>query len=341
MRKIDVFCHLMPKGYAERCIEAAPHQSHMFQRALKIPAMSDMDYRLRVLDQFPGYQQIPNIVSPPVEAFAGPDLSPKLAAIGNDELKQICDAHPEYYVGFSAQIPFNNPKASVEEIRRVKDMGASGIQIYTHMNGEPIDQEKFWIIFEECEKQDMPIQIHPVGGQMTPEFPTEERSMYELWFTIGWPYQTTVSMFRLAYAGIFRDFPKIKIITHHVGAMVPMLEGRIENGLKQYGGRTSPDMKEKLTKCCENMVDDPLGTMKKFYADTASFGSAGAIRAGLDFFGPDHILFASDMPFDPEQGAGYIERTIRAIDQLDLDGETRQKIYHKNAEKIYGKGLRK
>ncbi|MCB7059789.1 amidohydrolase family protein, partial [Eggerthella lenta] len=85
-------------------------------------------------------------------------------------IKKIVDQNPDLYEGFIAGIPFNNPQASVDEIRRCKDMGAKGVQIYTHMNGEAIDQEKYWPIYEICEKLDLPILIHPVGGQMTPEF---------------------------------------------------------------------------------------------------------------------------------------------------------------------------
>ena len=247
MKSIDVFCHLMPQKYAELAMNESPNKSHMFVRALKMQAMSDMEYRKQVMEGFEGYKQIPNIVSPPVELFAGPDKSPK-AAIGNDEIKKITDSDPDRYCGFIGGIPFNNVSASVEEIKRCKDMGAKGIQIYTHMNGEAIDQEKFWPIYEICEKLDLPILIHPVGGQMVPEFPTEDCSKYELWFLIGWPYQTTVAMSRLAFSGIFEDFPQLKIVTHHVGAMIPMLAGRIENGLKMYGGRTAPELKEKLTK---------------------------------------------------------------------------------------------
>lgn len=89
MKSIDVFCHLMPQKYAELAMNESPNKSHMFVRALKMQAMSDMEYRLNVLKQFPGYKQIPNIVSPPVELFAGPDKSPKIAAIGNDEIKRL------------------------------------------------------------------------------------------------------------------------------------------------------------------------------------------------------------------------------------------------------------
>lgn len=333
MKSIDVFCHLMPPKYAQQAMNESPNMSHMFLRALKTQAMSDMDYRAEVMKQFPGYKQIPNIVSPPVETFAGPDKSPGIAAMGNDEIREITEKYPEYYEGFIAGIPFNNVPASVDEIRRCKEMGARGVQIYTNMNGEAIDQEKFWPIYEICEKLELPVLIHPVGGQMVPEYPTEERSKYELWFLIGWPYQTTVAMCRLAFAGIFEDFPNLKIVTHHVGAMIPMLEGRIGNGLKMYGGRTAPELKEALTKT--KMKGDPLDTFKKFYADTASFGSVSAIRAGLDFFGRDHILFASDMPFDPEKGPGYIDRTLKCIDQLQLSQEDRAAILSGNAQRIF------
>ncbi len=333
MKSIDVFCHLMPPKYAQQAMNESPNMSHMFLRALKTQAMSDMDYRAEVMKQFPGYKQIPNIVSPPVETFAGPDKSPGIAAMGNDEIREITEKYPEYYEGFIAGIPFNNVPASVDEIRRCKEMGARGVQIYTNMNGEAIDQEKFWPIYEICEKLELPVLIHPVGGQMVPEYPTEERSKYELWFLIGWPYQTTVAMCRLAFAGIFEDFPNLKIVTHHVGAMIPMLEGRIGNGLRMYGGRTAPELKEALTKT--KMKGDPLDTFKKFYADTASFGSVSAIRAGLDFFGRDHILFASDMPFDPEKGPGYIDRTLKCIDQLQLSQEDRTAILSGNAQRVF------
>ena len=72
----------------------------MFLRALKMRAMSDMEYRQTVITKFPEYKQIPNIVSPPVELFAGPDQSPGIAAVGNDEIKKITDEHSESYEGF-------------------------------------------------------------------------------------------------------------------------------------------------------------------------------------------------------------------------------------------------
>ena len=332
MKVIDSFCHLMPKKYAELAVAEAPGKSHMFVRALKMKAMSDMEYRKDIMLRYPGYTQIPNIVSPPIEALANADKSPKIAAIGNDEIAKIVSAYPELYNGFIGNIPANNIKASVEEIRRCKDMGAKGIQIYTHINGAPIDTEEFWPVYEECNKQNLPILIHPVGGQKTPEFPTEEWSKYELWYLIGWPYQTTVAMARLVFSGIFEDFPDLKILTHHCGALIPMLEGRIENGLKMYGSRTALELKEQLTKT--KLKGNPIDAFKKFYVDTAACNSSSPIRCGLDFYGEDHVLFATDMPFDPEDGA-YIKGGEEAIAALNLSSDTENKIYHKNAESFF------
>jgi aminocarboxymuconate-semialdehyde decarboxylase len=71
-----------------------------------------------------------------------------------------------------------------------------------------------------------------------------------------------------------------------------------------------------------------------FYADTAVFGSRAATICGLDFFGVDKVLFASDAPFDPEKGPMYIRETIKIIDELDISEMDRDKIYRANAVEL-------
>jgi uncharacterized protein len=71
-----------------------------------------------------------------------------------------------------------------------------------------------------------------------------------------------------------------------------------------------------------------------FYGDTVLNGSASALRCGLDFFGPDHVVFASDCPFDPEGGPMFIREGIRSIEDLHLSDEVKQKIYFDNAQRL-------
>ena len=71
-------------------------------------------------------------------------------------------------------------------------------------------------------------------------------------------------------------------------------------------------------------------------AATAVFGSRAATVCGLAVFGEARVLFASDCPFDPAKGPGYIRATIDVLESLDLDPEARAKITHRNAERLFG-----
>ena len=75
----------------------------------------------------------------------------------------------------------------------------------------------------------------------------------------------------------------------------------------------------------------PIDYFHMFYADTAVFGAYEATVCGLDFFGVDRVLFASDAPFDPEKGPMYIRETIKILDRLPISIEERERIYWRNA----------
>jgi aminocarboxymuconate-semialdehyde decarboxylase len=97
------------------------------------------------------------------------------------------------------------------------------------------------------------------------------------------------------------------------------------------GTRTSDEDYFKLLK---KLKKRPLDYFHLFYADSAVFGSKEATICGLKFFGSDRVLFASDMPFDPEKGTAYIRWTIDIIDRLDITPAERQAIYEGNLKRI-------
>jgi predicted TIM-barrel fold metal-dependent hydrolase len=55
---------------------------------------------------------------------------------------------------------------------------------------------------------------------------------------------------------------------------------------------------------------------------------------GLRFFGAEHVLFASDAPFDPEKGPMYIRETIAIVDRLPVTTAEREQIYWRNAASL-------
>jgi hypothetical protein len=137
-RKIDIYNHVMPRAVADRIRELAPGKGDMVKRVTSIPMLYDIEARVRMMDQWPGYQQVLTLSSPPIETIAGPGDTPDLARVANDELKKICEARPDKFPAWVASLPLNNVEASLEEIDRVVAGGARGIQIFTNVNGRPL-----------------------------------------------------------------------------------------------------------------------------------------------------------------------------------------------------------
>jgi aminocarboxymuconate-semialdehyde decarboxylase len=329
--KIDIFAHIFPRRAFERVLERTPDLKDMAKRTQNVAMAFDLDLRFRVMDRFGDYRQVLSAASPPVEALAGRDAAPEIARVINDEMAALVSRHPERFAGFAAALPMNNPSEAERELHRaMRDLGARGVQVFTNVGGLPLDRPEFQFIFEAMAGYDLPVWLHPARGADFPDYPSESRSLYEIWWTFGWPYETSVAMARLVFAGVFDRYPELKIIAHHMGAMAPYFEGRLGHGWDQLGLRTTGEDYVALRK---SMKMRPVDSFKQFYADTALFGSLPATRCGLAFFGVDHVLFASDTPFEPEPGL-YIRETVDVIDRLDITAEERERIYWKNAARL-------
>ncbi|HXH24614.1 MAG TPA: amidohydrolase family protein [Vicinamibacterales bacterium] len=334
--KIDVFNHVLPRPFFERMQRVAVDLSAL-KRWLQIPFLYDLDVRFRVLDEFgDDYRQIVSLSAPPLEALnPEPAVTADLARLANDSMAEIVETHRDRFPGFVASLPLNDPEASVAELERaVEGLGALGVQIFTNVNGLPLDDPRFWPIFETADRLGRPILLHPARSAAFPDYASERTSKYEIWWTFGWPYETSAAMQRLVFARIFERLPNIKIVAHHLGAMIPYFEGRIGYGLDQLGRRTAGEDYEGLLR---SLKKRPYEYFKMFWVDTAVFGSRAATECGLKFFGVDQIVFASDAPFDPEGGPLYIRETIRVIDSLELSPAEREKIYRRNAERLFGR----
>ena len=329
--KLDIYTHVFPQTFFDK-LEEVVEDKGPIKRWLNIPVLYDIDARLRMMDNFGDYQQVLTLSAPAIEFVAGPDLSPEMARIANDGMAAICKAHPDRFPCFIASMPMNNPDATVAEIdRAIVELDARGIQIFSNVNGKPLDLPEFEPIFEKMAGHDLPIWLHPTRGPNFPDYRSEEKSKYEIWFVFGWPYETSVAMARLVFSGIFDKFPDIKIITHHMGAMIPYFEGRVGPGWDQMGSRTAD---EDYGALMDKLKKRPLDYFKMFYADTALFGATAGTVCGLDFFGVDKVVSASDCPFDPEGGPMYIRETVKILDELKISEPDRDKLFLTNARSL-------
>jgi uncharacterized protein len=332
MRKIDIFTHIFPTAYIDKMTEVAPNYKDAGKRVRGVPMLGDLDERFRVMDRFDGYQQVLSIATPPIEAFARPPDAIDLARRANDGMAELVQKYPERFPGFVASLPLNDPEGALRETHRaVTELGARGIQLFTNVCGKPLVSPEFLPLFDTMAAFDLPIWLHPYRGSEMSDYASEDRSQYEIWWTFGWPYETSVAMARIVFAGLFDKHPDLKIITHHMGAMAPYFEGRVGPGWDQLGARTSD---EDYTVVLKRLRKRPLDYFRMFYGDTALFGAYEATVCGLRFFQPHHVLFASDSPFDPEKGPMYIRETIRVVDRLPISEEERAAIYYGNAIRL-------
>ena len=334
--RIDAYTHFIPKQFIETSTKVAGDQKDIGKRMRGVPAIHDLDVRMKVVDMFPDYAQVLSYPMPPLETFLKPDKVEELSRIWNDGLAEICRKHPDKFPAFVAQTSLAAPDAGVREAERaVKDLGALGVQIYTNINGKPLDSPEFEPFFAAMNKLGKPIWLHPARAANHADYLTEKKSLYEIWWTLGWSYETSAAMARLVFSKTLDKYPNLKIIVHHFGGIAPMLEGRIGPGWDQLGARTSD---EDYVPLRQSMKKRPLDYFKQdFYPDTAVFGSRPATVCGMAFYPLEHVVFASDCPFDPEKGPGYIRETLKIIDSLDLSKADRDKVYYKNLEKLTGR----
>jgi aminocarboxymuconate-semialdehyde decarboxylase len=252
--------------------------------------------------------------------------------VANDALAELCAKHPQHFPTFIAALPMNNIDATLAEIdRAVGELGARGIQVFTNVAGKPLSGQEFRPIFRRMAEYDLGVWVHPMRGPNFADYASEQSSEHEIWFMFGWPYETTACMTRLIYSGIFDELPNLKIITHHMGGMIPYFSGKITLGFRQifYG---TPE--------CNPLVEEsglkkpPLDYFRRLYADTALNGVRAATRCGHAFFGTRSCLFATDAPFDAEAGRGLIRNTIEAIEALEISVAERTQIFADNAQAL-------
>jgi aminocarboxymuconate-semialdehyde decarboxylase len=135
----------------------------------------------------------------------------------------------------------------------------------------------------------------------------------------------------MVFSGLLQRLPELRIITHHCGGMIPYFAGRAETLWAQLGSRSSDNDEADVLK---QLGKPPIEYFKMFYGDTVLGGAAAPLACGIAFFGADHVVFASDCPFDPEGGPMFIREGINSVEALNLSETDKRRIYFGNAMKL-------
>jgi aminocarboxymuconate-semialdehyde decarboxylase len=208
----------------------------------------------------------------------------------------------------------------------VEELGLHGCQLYTSARGQPLDRPELRPVYEALEELDVPAWLHPERSPRVPDYPGEEESRYGLFLVFGWPFETTIAMARLVFSGTMERHPKLKVIAHHAGAMIPRMANRIRTHYQKLPRVDGP----------EELKDPPIEYFKRFWVDSVTQGSVSALMSAREVFGSAHILFASDFPFGGNGGRNFIELEMGAVAALPVSEEEKKAIWSGNALDLFG-----
>lgn len=318
--RIDAFAHILPPEFRERMLETHPTDEleNMWFEQLWNPEL-----RIKDMDDFGIDKQVLTLADPPIWAGMDPDDALPLTRLANDLVRNVADEYPDRFIP-TATLPFLNADFVEEFDRCIQDLDIAGVQIFSNVDGHPIDSPGHMALYEAAERADVPVWIHPNFHEWYSWL-----HEFELRRALGWPFDTSVAMARLVFSGVFERYPDLAVITHHLGGMIPYYVNRIATSFQSrvehpdlYPDFEAPD----FTRPVEEHF-------RQFYGDTVIAGSERSLMCARDFFGDDRVVYATDYPFGPEDGRTYLRKANRLVDSVD-DAAAREAIYAESIESL-------
>ncbi len=329
---IDVFSHVLPPRYLqERNSRSGTRLSNQYGKYFHAnPGLTDLDVRFRAMDRYPDVVQLITIAGPNIESAVEPADAVVCARIANDEMAELVAKYPDRFAGACACLPMSDVDAALAEADRALDeLRFRGVEVFTDIRGKPLDSPEFLPLFEKMASRNLPILLHPRRNNTTPDYAGEHTSRFLIYTNFGWPYETSMAMARLAFGGVLEKYPTLKIVTHHAGGLIPYFHKRVElswdfNEMRM-GYRFDG---QRLTRA-------PVDYYRMFYCDTAIQGNTPALMCAHEFFGADHMVFATDSPYDNQFGERVCRETIAAVQAMDIDDAAKRKIFEGNARQMF------
>jgi predicted TIM-barrel fold metal-dependent hydrolase len=320
---IDAHSHVAPAELIDAVAKVRPGPEVDDLRSR--PYLYDWDARIRYMDDHGIDVQVLVPARPPMWLGLEREQVHELARLANDAIAAAVARHPTRFVGV-AVLPIVDEVMLAELERARTQLGLRGVQIYSNVDGEPVDAEAMWALYEVAERHELPVWIHPQHG---PTHAWMNRDLVNRLFY--WPFETSAAMARLVFGGVLEKHPRLKFVTHHLGGMVSFYGARIAS----FSAMVEQFAATGLTTSSAAFEGDVEGRFRRFYADTAVSGSAIALRCGVDFFGAERVVFGTDFPFEGERVPAEILRSIR---ELDVSQADRARILGGNASRLLGLG---
>ena len=275
------------------------------------PPMTDPAKRLEDMDRVGIDVEVLSLSTPNVY-FAPSQRQAEVARLANDAYADLAAKHPKRFKGF-ASIPMDDPDGALRELdRALGELRMQGVVILSNINGRALTDPRYRPFFQECDRRAVCVFVHPMIPANAEAF-----GEYVLGPIVGFPFDTTLAVARLCYAGYFKQLPRIRWILGHLGGAVPYLFERLDNGWRDFA------------ECRANIDELPSVYLRRLYYDTVSF-SAPSLRLAMEQVGAEHLVMGSDYP----HLLGSIERSVSSIESLSLGAGQKEAIFSGNARAI-------
>ncbi|KAK1834445.1 amidohydrolase 2 [Podospora conica] len=260
---------------------------------------------------------------------------PTLAARANDELAVAIACNPERYAGFCF-LPMAYPLQAAAELERcVTHLGFVGALFDNHLiNGTYLDGAAYRPFWAKAAALGVPIYLHPTWPNETAYLapgatyaPSGGGTSYPMLGGLllgssawGWHQDAGLHFLRLYAAGIFDEFPTLKIVLGHDGEMLPFMLDRTTVLLGPHNTRAKTSL---------------VATWKRnVWVTTAGMFSLAPLAAVLRTTAVERIMYSVDYPFSSNARGHEFMTRLRGSGMV-TEGEWRMVAYG-NAEKLLG-----
>jgi aminocarboxymuconate-semialdehyde decarboxylase len=239
------------------------------------------DAPLRIEEYKPFHTQVQVVCTIPVmfSYWAKTADALELSRYLNDHIAELVQRYPKNYIGL-ATIPMQDAEAAILELERAKSIGHVGIQIGSNINDENLSEDKFFPIFEACERLGMAVMIHP--WQM---MGFDSMKKYWLPWLVGMPAETSRAACSLIFGGVLERLPNLRVCFSHAGGSFLPTLGRIEHGFN-----CRPDL------VAIDNPHNPRTYLGKFWVDSITH-DIDALEYILKMQGSKRVCLGSDYPF--------------------------------------------
>jgi len=270
----------------------------------------DPEIRCNEYDTFGIDVQVLSTVPVMFSYWAKPEHALDLSKLLNDHIASIIDDQPERFIGLGT-LPMQDPSLAVSELERcVKELGLSGVQIGTNINGLNLNDDSLFEVFESAESLNTAIFIHP--WYMMGE---KEMNQYWLPWLVGMPAETSRAICSMIFGGVFERLPNLRVAFAHGGGAFPATIGRIDHGFN-----VRPDL------CAIDNDKLPSTYLGKFWVDSLVHDRT-ALSYLISKIGMEKIALGTDYPFP----LGELEPGSLINKMNDLSADNRDMLFSRNA----------